>query len=73
MCIASIQEVEALKALSSALTTLIKAQAMKYVRVEIAKRTVLASLVSPLAPIAWLQIGQIIGNFRFCIEYNYLC
>ncbi|KDQ61026.1 hypothetical protein JAAARDRAFT_173479 [Jaapia argillacea MUCL 33604] len=55
-------EVEALEQLSNALTTLVKAQAMKYVKAEIIKRTVLASLMSSLAPLAWLKIGQIIDN-----------
>ncbi|EPQ58312.1 DUF726-domain-containing protein [Gloeophyllum trabeum ATCC 11539] len=54
-------EVEALRALSDALYTLIKAQAMQYVKAEIIKRTVLATLMSSLAPIAWLKIGRIIA------------
>ncbi|KZT26413.1 DUF726-domain-containing protein [Neolentinus lepideus HHB14362 ss-1] len=55
-------EVEALRTLSDALYALIKAQAMQYVKGEIIKRTVLASLMSSLAPIAWLKIGRIIDN-----------
>ncbi|TFK55096.1 DUF726-domain-containing protein, partial [Heliocybe sulcata] len=55
-------EVEALRTLSDALYALIKAQAMQYVKGEIIKRTVLASLTSSLAPIAWLKIGRIIDN-----------
>lgn len=38
---------------------------MKYVKAEIIKRTILATLMSSLAPIAWLKIGQIIGTLHF--------
>ncbi|KAG5647259.1 hypothetical protein DXG03_000794 [Asterophora parasitica] len=55
-------EVEALEELSSALVTLLKSHAMKYVKAEVIKRTILASLMSSLAPIALLKIGQIIDN-----------
>ena len=55
------QEVEALENLSTALITLLKAQAMKYVKAEIIKRTFLAGLMAALSPLAWLQIGKIIG------------
>ncbi|KAH7929748.1 DUF726-domain-containing protein [Leucogyrophana mollusca] len=55
-------EVEALQAMSGALITLIKSQAMKYVKAEIIKRTILASLLSALSPVAWLKIGKIIDN-----------
>ncbi|KAI0320742.1 DUF726-domain-containing protein [Amylostereum chailletii] len=55
-------EVQALTELSNALSTLIKAQAMQYVKAEIIKHTVLASLMSSLAPIAWLKIGKIVDN-----------
>ncbi|KAI0064563.1 DUF726-domain-containing protein [Artomyces pyxidatus] len=55
-------EVEALEALSSALSTLVKAQAMRYVKAQIIKHTFFASLMSSLAPLAWLQIGRIIDN-----------
>ncbi|KAF8077848.1 DUF726-domain-containing protein [Lyophyllum atratum] len=55
-------EVEALEALSDALVTLLKTHAMKYVQAQVIKRTILASLMSSLAPIAWLKIGQIIDN-----------
>ncbi len=50
--------------LSDALLTLVKSQTMKYIKVEIVKRTVFASLMSSLAPIAWLKIGQIIGKVK---------
>ncbi len=56
------QEVDALKDLSNALTALIKSHAMKFVKVEIIKRTVFASLMASLSPIALLKIGQIIGE-----------
>ncbi|KAK0463993.1 DUF726-domain-containing protein [Desarmillaria tabescens] len=55
-------EVQALQELSDALLTLIKSHTMKYIKIEIVKRTVFASLMSSLAPIAWLKIGQIIDN-----------
>ncbi|KAH9952222.1 DUF726-domain-containing protein [Amylocystis lapponica] len=55
-------EVEALQQLSNALSALIKAQAMKYVKAEIIKRTVFASLWAALSPTAWLKIAQIIDN-----------
>ncbi|OCH95558.1 DUF726-domain-containing protein [Obba rivulosa] len=55
-------EVKALEDLSNALMATLKTQAMKYVQAQIIKRTVLAGLMTALAPIAWLKIGQIIGN-----------
>ncbi|KAF9246296.1 DUF726-domain-containing protein [Melanogaster broomeanus] len=55
-------EVDALQALSGALSTLVKSQTIKYVQAEIVKRTVLASLLSALSPIALLNIGKIIDN-----------
>ncbi|KAJ7685314.1 DUF726-domain-containing protein [Mycena polygramma] len=55
-------EVELLESLSGALMTLVKTNAMKYLRYEIVKRTVFASLMNSLAPIALLKIGQIIDN-----------
>ncbi|KAA1469503.1 DUF726-domain-containing protein [Dentipellis sp. KUC8613] len=55
-------EVEALEELSNALYTVIKTQAMRYVKAEIIKRTVLASLMMALSPIAWLQIGRVVDN-----------
>ncbi|CAL1704744.1 unnamed protein product [Somion occarium] len=55
-------EVDALIDLSNALTALIKSQAMKYVKAEVIKRTVLASLFAALAPAAWLKIAQLIDN-----------
>ncbi|PCH38187.1 DUF726-domain-containing protein, partial [Wolfiporia cocos MD-104 SS10] len=51
-------EVKALRDLSNALTSLIKAQAMKYIKAEIIKRTVFASLFAALSPTAWLQITR---------------
>ncbi|EIN07221.1 DUF726-domain-containing protein [Punctularia strigosozonata HHB-11173 SS5] len=55
-------EVEALEALAKALETLLKQQAIKYIKAQIIKRTVFAALFSILSPTAWLQIGQIIDN-----------
>lgn len=57
------QEVEALTQLANALNALIKSQVIKYVKGEIIKRTVLASLMAALSPTAWLSIGQIIGGY----------
>ncbi|KAF9052929.1 DUF726-domain-containing protein [Panaeolus papilionaceus] len=55
-------EMKALEELSNALYTLITSHAMKYVKAEIIKRTVLAGLMNSLAPLALLKIGQIIDN-----------
>ncbi|KAG7092542.1 hypothetical protein E1B28_008892 [Marasmius oreades] len=55
-------EVQALRELSDALFSLIKTHVMKYVSSEVIKRTVLASLMASLTPLAWLKIGQIIDN-----------
>ncbi|KAK7020513.1 putative membrane protein C6F6.13c [Favolaschia claudopus] len=55
-------EVELLKSLSDALMTLVKTKAMRYIQMEVIKRTVFASLMTSLLPIAWLKIGQIIDN-----------
>ena len=52
---------KALTELSDALFALVKSQAMQYVKAEIIKRTVLASLMSALSPIAWLKIGRVFG------------
>ncbi|KAJ7632740.1 DUF726-domain-containing protein [Roridomyces roridus] len=55
-------EVEHLQSLSNALYSLLKLNAMRYLQKEVIRRTVFASLMSSLAPIAWLKIGQIIDN-----------
>ncbi|KAJ7343360.1 DUF726-domain-containing protein [Mycena albidolilacea] len=55
-------EVELLKSLSTALSALVKTNAMRYIQFEVIKRTVFASLMSSLLPMAWLKIGQIIDN-----------
>ena len=57
-----LQEVEALTEVSGALFALVKSQAMQYVRAEIIKHTVLASLMTALSPIAWLKIGRVFGR-----------
>ena len=66
------QEVEALTQLANALNALIKSQVIKYVKGEIIKRTVLASLMAALSPTAWLSIGQIIGGWvvRYKQDFN---
>ena len=56
------QEVEALEALANAFTMLVKNAGMKLLKVGILKHTVLASLLEALSPVAWLQIGKIIGR-----------
>ena len=53
---------EALEALANAFRTLIKTAGMKLLKVGILKHTVLASLMGALSPVAWLQIGKIIGE-----------
>lgn len=53
-------EVDALLELSDALVTLLKDKAIGYIKKEIIKRTVLASLFASLSPVAYLQIGNII-------------
>ncbi|TRM62624.1 DUF726-domain-containing protein [Schizophyllum amplum] len=55
-------EVQALQDLSNALYSLVKSHSLKYVKAEIIRRTIFANLMSSLAPIAWLKIGQIIDN-----------
>ncbi|KAF5373629.1 hypothetical protein D9758_000644 [Tetrapyrgos nigripes] len=55
-------EVQALRDLSTALYKLVGTHAMKYARAEIIRRTVFASLMFALAPIALLKIGEIIDN-----------
>ncbi|EMD38549.1 hypothetical protein CERSUDRAFT_94077 [Gelatoporia subvermispora B] len=55
-------EVQALQELSNALMAMLKSNAMKYVKAQIIKRTVLSGLMAALAPTAWLKIGQIIDN-----------
>ncbi|KLO18362.1 DUF726-domain-containing protein [Schizopora paradoxa] len=55
-------EIAALQKLSSALGDLIKSHAMKYVKAEIIRRTVFASLMASLSPIVWLKIGKLIDN-----------
>jgi hypothetical protein len=56
------QEVEALEALTDAFATLIKTEVMQYLKVEVLKRTFLATLMGALSPLAWLKIGRIIGT-----------
>ncbi|KAJ7219395.1 DUF726-domain-containing protein [Mycena pura] len=55
-------EVELLQSLSNALYTLLKTNAMRYIKAQVIKRTVFAAVMSSLAPLAWLKIGQIIDN-----------
>ncbi|KAF7323080.1 hypothetical protein HMN09_00088100 [Mycena chlorophos] len=55
-------EVEQLEALSDALMKLVKTNAMRYVRVEVLKRTVFAALMASLAPMALLKMKEIVDN-----------
>lgn len=55
------QEVEDLKKLSNVLKTVIQSEAMVYVKGQILKRTILAGIMSSMAPLSLLRIGQIIG------------
>ncbi|TFK76309.1 DUF726-domain-containing protein [Pluteus cervinus] len=55
-------EKEALKELSNALMMLLTSSAMKYIRVEVLRRTVFSTLMMSLAPLALLKFGQIIDN-----------
>ncbi|KAJ3905025.1 DUF726-domain-containing protein [Lentinula edodes] len=55
-------EVNALEELSDALYTLVRTNAMKYLRAEIIRHTVFATLMASLGPIALLKIGEIIDN-----------
>lgn len=47
--------------LSSALTALVKTQAMQFVRAQIIKKTVFAALYAALSPAVWLKILRVIG------------
>jgi hypothetical protein len=58
------QEVRALKELSTALSDLLKSHALKLVRMEIIKRTVLSGLLAAVPPLALLKIGQIVGQYE---------
>lgn len=58
-------EVQALKDLSDALYTLSKSAAMKYVRAEVLSRTLLASLMTALAPTMLLNLGRIAGKSNY--------
>ena len=53
---------DALQKLSNALTDLIKAQAMQYIKGQIIKQTFLAALFAALSPMAWMKITKIIGT-----------
>lgn len=58
----SLQEIEALKALSDAMYKLVKGHAMKIFKAEVIRRTVFANLMSALSPVALLKIGELIGE-----------
>jgi hypothetical protein len=60
-----------LESLSDALMTLVKTNAMRYIQTEVIKRTVFASLMNSLAPMALLKIGQIIGKFLAPVLYPF--
>jgi hypothetical protein len=58
-----------LEALSSALETLIKHQAVEYLKAQVIQNTVLQAIFNFTSPTSWLQIGQIIGeipSFVYC-------
>ncbi|KAK6504678.1 hypothetical protein TWF481_006617 [Arthrobotrys musiformis] len=55
-------ESTALMDLGNALTTLLKSYGFAYLKIEILKRTVLATLMMALWPIALLRIGQVVDN-----------
>jgi len=63
-------EVDALLELSDALVTLLKDKAISYIQKEIIKRTFLASLFASLSPVAYLQIGRIIGKWTKAIAFG---
>jgi hypothetical protein len=64
------QEVEALEELSDALSALVRSNALKYMQAEVIHRTILASLMTSLAPLAWTEIGQIIGRILLIFSYD---
>ncbi|EPS39121.1 hypothetical protein H072_7119 [Dactylellina haptotyla CBS 200.50] len=55
-------ETSALMDLGSALTTMLKTYAFTYLKFEIIKRTVLASLMAAMWPILLLKIGKVVDN-----------
>ena len=63
---------KALQELSTALTALIKSQSMKYVRREIVKRTVFATLWAALTPTVWINLVHIVGMpFSLLLPVSY--
>ncbi|KAK6345620.1 hypothetical protein TWF718_007530 [Orbilia javanica] len=55
-------ESTALMDLGNALTTILKSYGFAYLKIEILKRTVLATLMMALWPIALLRLGQVVDN-----------
>nr|VWO98628.1 Protein kinase domain-containing protein [Ganoderma boninense] len=55
-------EIQALQDLSTALMTLVKAQAMQFLQGEIVKHTVLAALWRALSPTVWTKVTKLIDN-----------
>ncbi|KAI8817608.1 DUF726-domain-containing protein [Fimicolochytrium jonesii] len=55
-------EVSALLALGNALSAMIKSQAIAYVKGEILKRTVLASLMTAMWPLGLVKVGKLLDN-----------
>ncbi|KAK6500894.1 hypothetical protein TWF506_003654 [Arthrobotrys conoides] len=55
-------ESTALMDLGNALTTMLKTYGFAYLKIEIIKRTVLATLMAALWPIALLKLGQVVDN-----------
>lgn len=78
----ALQEVGALEELSNALVALLKSLAMRYVQTQLLKRTILASLMNSLGPIAWykdnpwmnakalaVKAGAVLGDLQtMCLE-----
>jgi len=55
-------EVKALQELSTALGDLVKSHALKFVRMEIIRRTAFSGLLAAVPPLALLKIGQVVDN-----------
>ncbi|KAJ3151625.1 hypothetical protein HDU86_006044 [Geranomyces michiganensis] len=55
-------EVESLLALGNALTTMMKSYALGYLKAEIIKQTVLATLMAGLWPLSILKFGKLVDN-----------
>lgn len=61
---------QALQDLSTTLMTLVKAQAMQFLRGEIIKHTVLAALWRALSPTMWTKVTKLIGKHAHAHHNN---